>query len=169
MVTNDANVIPYHKSNRRNGNASTQSPKATPARKQAAGRKAFQGEYCEIHGGIPDETGDEKGCSKFSHLDTSGLGQWKSPLYRRFLVACTKRLKPLFIVSFAAFSFWLFFHYVGSALHIGGPVHKPAVGGVPGSVRHTPPNSLPSSGAGSPNVTPSGHSRPTATQSVKPR
>lgn len=166
MEATDANVIPYHKSNRgRTGQSATK-----PARKQAAGRKAFQGDYCEIHSGLNkdgtrfirfDSDGNEmfggEGCSKFSHLRTDGLGSFPVPYWRILLVTLTKTIKPLFIVSFAVGSLYLVLHFVGGALHFNNTVPRPTDSGVPNNVRHPPPNGVSHRGTVGPNSTPSGN------------
>lgn len=122
--------------------AQRKAPTKAPARKAgAAGRKAFQGEYCEYHGGLT-ESGQPvmdggKGCAKFSHLDTSGLGKWKPPLYRRILTFATKRLKAVIIIGFFAAVLWGSVHIFGSTLHIGGLVPKPTDSPVSKHVRHS--------------------------------
>jgi hypothetical protein len=162
METKDATVIPYHKSNR--GRAvKDETKQKVPARKAAAGRKAFQGEYCEYHG--PSDDG--KGCAKFSHLDTTGLGTWKPPFYRFFLVTFAKAIKPAFIVGFAALSIFALFHFVGGALHFGNTVPKSTDGGVSNNVRHTSSNSVPNSVAKSHGPTSIGNSHNAIQKPVK--
>lgn len=143
MDTTDANVIPYHKSNR--GRAVKSATKSTsPPRKRAEGRKAFQGEFCEYHG--PAEDG--KGCAKFSHLDTSGRGLAKLPFWRTFLATFTKALKPLFIALLFVGLIYIATHFVGRALHIGGGLPSPTNSPMPGSVRPSPNHSVSHRGIG---------------------
>jgi hypothetical protein len=162
METKDATVIPYHKSNR--GRAvKDETKQKVPARKAAAGRKAFQGEYCEYHG----PADDGKGCAKFSHLDTTGLGTWKAPFYRYFLVTFSKAIKPAFIVGFAALSIFALYHFVGGALHFGNTVPGPTDGGMSNNVRHSSSNSVPNSVPKSHSLTSRGHSHHAIQKPVK--
>lgn len=151
MESADATVIPYHKSNRgRSANASTKVP---PQRKAgAAGRKAFQGDYCEIHG----PADDGKGCAKFSHLDTTGRGLAHLPFYRTFLATFTRAIKPLFMALIAIGIFYIATHFVGRALHIGSGLPNTTDGRVPGSVRPSPSHGVSHRGIGPASITPVG-------------
>lgn len=158
----DANVIPYHKSNR--GRTATnvakktaaKPTKKTPVRKAgAAGRKAFQGEYCEIHSGLRedgsqfleyDPDGNEifggQGCAKFSHLDTTGRGLYKVPWWRVSLSILAKSAKPIIMVFVAVGIFYVATHFVGRALHFGNTLPGPTHSSVPTNVRPSPANSV---------------------------
>lgn len=173
MEATNAKVIPYHKSNR--GRAVKNAP-----RKQAAGRKAFQGEYCEIHSGLDDNgerylrydpDGNEMfggtGCAKFSHLRTDGLGIHKSPIYRRFLVVLTRLIKPVFIIGFAAFSVFLAYHFIGGALHVNNTLPGSTDGRMSNNVRHSSPNGVPNSGTKPANPTPRVNPSSATTGNVK--
>lgn len=186
MDTTDANVIPYHKSNRGRAVKSDTKPtkkvpaKKAPERKKAAGRKAFQGDYCEIHSGLDengnryirwDDDGNEifggQGCAKFSHLRTDGLGIHRMPFYRTFLVVLTRAIKPLFIVAFALGSILFAYHFIGGALHFDHSVPKPTNGGVSNNVRPSPSNSISSGSTKHSNPATSGNTHPTTTGQVK--
>lgn len=140
METKDATVIPYHKSNR-GRTANVPAKKSAIPRKQAAGRKAFQTDECEIHGKAPDGAP----CDKFSHLRTDGLGHFKPSIIRRTIVACTKLLRPLLIAGLAFLLYFLVTHVIFRSLHIGNTLPGSANSGVPNSVRHSPNNSVPNS------------------------
>lgn len=108
------------------------------ARKKADGRKAFQGVYCEIHGSTDDGTG----CAKFSNLRNDGLGIYRPSFWRFWVAGFTRLVKPLFLVSFAAITLYLGFHFVSRTLSIGTIVPTTTKSPMSSSIRPTSTNSV---------------------------